>query len=85
MIRALEVRPDKSQSIGLKAGAQSVCYCYSQTYDCRPARRAWRAGFGFVSLRKYGVSRTLPCGTMEWSGEWAFEKSLPSVTMSGSS
>ena len=75
---------DKGQSSGLKASAASVCYCYSQTYDGRPARRTRRAGFESVSLKKYSVSRKLLCGTMEWSGERISEESMPSVTMSSS-
>ena len=74
----------KGQSNGLKAGTESVCYCYSQTYASKPARRSRRAGFEFVSLKKYSVNRKLLCGTMEWSGERISEESMPFVTMSSS-
>ena len=46
----------KGQSNGLKAGTESVCYCYSQTYGAKPARRSRRAGFEFMSLGKYSVN-----------------------------
>ena len=74
----------KGQSNGLKASTESVCYCYSQTYAPKPARRSRRAGFEYVSLRKYSVNRKLLCGTMEWSGGRIFEENLPFVTMPGS-
>ena len=74
----------KGQSNGLKASTESVCYCYSQTYAPKPARRSRRAGFESVSLKKYSVNRKLLCGTMEWSGGRIFEENLPFVTMPGS-
>ena len=74
----------KGQSNGLKAGTESVCYCYSQTYDSKPARRSQRAGFEIMSLGKYSVSCELLRGVAEWSGGRSFEENLPFVTMPGS-
>ena len=74
----------KGQSNGLKAGTESVCYCYSQTYASKPARRSRRAGFEFVSLKRYSVNCELLWGVMEWSGGRGFEENLPFVTMPGS-